>query len=204
MNSFLEERDTPDYDSLMSLAEQIVIRLPGCDDEMVRKAISSVYRDYVKRACIFKTRRVITASHDVAEYHVCPRMVDCDVDCIVGVYINDIPLRRDRCRAEGDRIWLSPIYLPSVGKTVDMAVDCLEVPRMGTERAPSMFVRRHGDAIVSGVLWRLMAMSGKPWSDGQQAAMEAVEYENALTEQRMRYHGDGVGGANYFKRGLIL
>lgn len=201
MNSFLEERDIVEYDSLMSLADLIVIRLPGCDDELVRKYISLTYRDFAKRSCILRTRRTIELEHDKCDYHVCPMIAGCDVDCVVRVFWHGFPIEYAQ---EMDCIRINTHRLPRKDEKWTIEVECIEVPRLGEERAPAMVIRKYGDAIVSGALMQLMRMTGKAWSDPQQAALEAVNYENALTENRMRHYGNGCGGANYFKKGLVL
>jgi hypothetical protein len=204
MNSFNEERDTAEYDSLMSLADLIVIRLPGCDDELIRKFISLTYRDFVKRSCVLKSEQTIELENGRISYHLCSQIIGCDVDCIVGVSINGYKISAAEYAHVNDSINVNPRLLPNKGEKREMVVECLEVPRLGEERAPSWFIRKYGDAIVSGVLMNLMRMSGKAWSDPQQAAVEAIAYENALTENRMRYYGNDCGDANYFKGGLVL
>lgn len=204
MNSFNEERDTAEYDSLMSLADLIVIRLPGCDDELIRKFIPLTYRDFVKRSCVLKSKQTIELENGRISYHLCPQILGCDVDCIVCVSINYYKLCASEYAHVNDSINVNSRILPNKGEKQVMVVDCLEVPRLGEEIAPSWFIRKYGDAIVSGVLMNLMRMSGKAWSDPQQAAVEAIAYENALTENRMRYYGNDSGDANYFKRGLVL
>lgn len=204
MNSFMEERETVDYDSLMSLADLIVFRLPGCDDEMIRKFISFTYRDFVKRSCALRTKRTIDLEDGEYVYHLCPMIIGCDVDCVIGVYLNGHRLCESEYAQVNGGISINPRHLPRNGEKVQVEVECLEIPRLGEERAPYWFVRKYGDAIVSGVLMNLMRMAGKAWSDPQQASVEAVAYENALTECRMRYYGNECGGVNYFKKGLIL
>ena len=204
MNSFMDERETIDYDSLMSLADFIVIRLPGCDNEMIRKYISIIYRDFVKRSYTLKSKQTIELKNGKTSYHLCPQILGCNVDWIVGVGINSYKLCASEYAHVNDSININPRHLPRKGEKREIVVECLEVPRLGEERAPSWFIRKYGDAIVSGVLMNLMRMSGKAWSDPQQAAVEAIAYENALTENRMHYYGNDCGNANYFKRGLVL
>lgn len=203
MNSFNEERETAEYDSLMSLADLIVIRLPGCDDELIRKFISITYRDFVKRSCVLKSEQTIELENGRTSYHLCPQILGCDIDCVVDARINGYSFKGYYTSAL-NHIEIKPRMLPNKGEKREMVVECLEVPRLGEERVPSWVVRKYGDAIVSGVLMNLMRMSGKAWSDPQQAAVEAIAYENALTENRMRYYGNDCGDANYFKRGLVL
>lgn len=204
MNSFTEERDTVEYDSLMSLANLIVIRLPGCDDEMVRKFLSQVYRDFVNRSCVLKTRRTVDLQNEQTIYHLCPKTSGCIIDCITKVFLNGFELSPSEYYQDKDSIVIHHRHCPRKGEHRTMEVECLELPRLGEENAPSWFIRKYGDAIVSGVLMQLMRMTGRAWSDPQQAALETVAYENALTEARMRHYGNATGGANYFKRGNLL
>jgi hypothetical protein len=55
-----------------------------------------------------------------------------------------------------------------------------------SEKLPKEFLQKHGDAICSGVLSRMFAMTGKPGTDVQQAADERVRYDNFKSEERMR------------------
>jgi hypothetical protein len=64
----------------------------------------------------------------------------------------------------------------------------VEVPKMGAERASREFISRYGEYIVSGTLMRLMRMTGKAWSDPQQAQDEAINYENGLNKARLAYY----------------
>ena len=62
----------------------------------------------------------------------------------------------------------------------------MEIPHIGEERAPKAFLQRYGDAIIDGALARLFSMSGKAWTDAEQARQHAVAYSNALSEARLR------------------
>lgn len=46
-NSFQTEWEEPELDSLSDLAENLVYRLPGCDDTLVRKTLQEVAREFV-------------------------------------------------------------------------------------------------------------------------------------------------------------
>jgi hypothetical protein len=65
-------------------------------------------------------------------------------------------------------------------------VEAVEIPSLNEERAPKAFLRRYGDAIVDGALARLFSMSGRPWSDPEQARQRGLSYSNALSEARQR------------------
>lgn len=206
-SGFNEEADRPDYDNLAALAENIVYRVPGCTDLMVRKTIAETYRDFCKRTCVIRTRRRIDLVHGENDY----RLVSspgCIVDCVADVHVGGRKVEFDGYAfCGGDTIHLEDRLLPPEGESAYMEVTCVEVPRIGSEQAPRLFIERYGDAIVSGALYRLMSMSGRAWSDPQQAAIEARLYENALTEHRTRYHSGGnlsTGSANFISGGTIL
>lgn len=206
---FHEESTTPEYGNLAALAEDLIYRLPGCDDLMVRKTIRDVYRDFCKRTCVLRTKQnveVVSGETDYAIHAVHPF---CSIDTVTDVVLNGRKLDvegYDFCG--GDFLRLDGRFLPDEKEDpYTLEVTCIEIPNIGSEYATHHFINRYGDAIVSGVLMRLMAMSGKAWSDDAQAAMNARLYENALTENRVKYHAGGnlsAGELNFIKKGTIL
>ena len=208
-NSFQDEHGTPEYDTLAAFAGEIVYRLPECDDLTVRKTLQSVYRDFCRKTCALRTDRCIALEHGVRAYPLPAMTADCAVDCIVGaVFENGMEAGGGGYRADGcGAVVFAPWLLPGEGETRRVMVTCVEVPRVGSERVPRWFLDRHCDALASGALARLLAMSGRTWSDPSMAFDEARRYEYALTEARARHHtGDGLsaGKLNYFKKGLIV
>lgn len=208
MSSFNEEAEAPEFDNLASVAENLVFRLPGCDDVMIRKTIAETYRDFCRRTCVLKSRRRIELSHGERRYPLCPRGDGFIVDCVIGVTFDN---GRELCEREyslcENCISFPDRVLPSCHRRVAVEVEFVEIPALGSERIPRGFLGRYGDAIASGVLMRLMAMTGKAWSDPAQAAQEARLYENALTECRMRHNGGGQlspGKFNFIKKGLVI
>jgi len=207
-NSFHEERETPEYGNLAAIADDIMIRLPGCTDEMVRRSIASVYRDFCKRSCCIKTRRTLVFAAGERKKSISPKTGDCIVDCVVSVRMSGHELSAENMwRFDNFSIVLEDRMVPVDGSVVVLDVECVEIPRLGSEIAPSWLIQRFGDAIASGVLARLMAMTGKAWSDAQQAAIEMRAYENALTETRSRSMDGGnlsAGKLNYIGKVKIL
>ena len=58
-NSFQQEQERPEFATISELAENIVFRLPGCDDVMIRKTIQEVYREFCRETkCLTAERRV--------------------------------------------------------------------------------------------------------------------------------------------------
>lgn len=192
VNSFQNEQETPRYESIAELAENVVYRVPGCDDLMVRKTLQAVYRDFCLRSCALRTERRFKCDSRIIP--IAALTPDCDVETIASVRLHGRVLEAGRhyrttsCHIELGRMF-SYIDEDGVDKTF-VTVEQVEVPRMGSERAPRDFISRYGDAIVSGTLMRLMQMTGKAWSDPQQAQNEAINYENFLTKARFAYYQD--------------
>ena len=206
-NSFETEWETLEYETLSSLAENLVFRLPGCTDVMIRKTIASVYRDFCKRTCCFTTRQKITLENGVREYPLYAIISDCIVDCVVGVKVHDVPLDKEMYFFRSEAMFVSDRELPDEGCAAEMEVECVEIPKVGCEHAPSAFIQRYGDAIESGVMAKLCMMSGRAWSDANVAAQEIRAYENALTSARARQIGGGnlsSGGLNYLGGGYLV
>lgn len=206
-SAFHEELEEPDADNLAALAEDVVYRVPGCDDRMVRKAIRAAYRDFCRRSCALIGASVVSVSREgCCAAPLRAAHIGCVVDCAVRAEARGRELRADEWGFLGGVLRVSPRLLPEEGE-LEVCVTCVEMPRIGSERASPSFLQRHGDAVVSGALARLLSMTGRAWSDPQQAAQEATAYENAVSEARARYMGGGGqsgGGLNYMKGGMVL
>lgn len=216
-NSFNKEQTKPEFEALADLAEDLVYRLPGCDDVMVRKTLQNVYRDFARQSCVFKTvRRAHIVGHESC---FGPTISDMYVDSVVDVRIGNrklvygheyeivgnskivfrgLPNFDVGCGDEGLRFIVDGAELPPHFKkevVPDVEITCVEVPKNGSESVPSWFFDKYSEAIVSGVLFRLMSMTNKPWSDPAQAMIEKVTYESAMNEARARYAGGSQFGS---------
>lgn len=215
-NSFQEEREAPEFETVSELAENLVYRLPGCTDLMVRKAIQDVYREFCRETKCLTAERVIDLEPDRRDYPLFP-MFGGVIEGVRSVAVGPNLLRLGvDYQAHGERpvvVVLSPCWLPPKGVAAEedaadgmrmpwsiaersgtvppvearrMRVVQEEVPSIGSEKAPPGFVASHGEAICSGVMARLCSMTGRAWTDAQVAAQEMVRYENAKSEARMR------------------
>lgn len=199
MSSFDAEWEMPEFDSVPSLAQNMVYLLRDCDDTLIRKTLQEAYHDFCARSAALRTWRKVEIADGETNYLVAP-ILSADIDCITQVLrYGRFPLRQGRdWRTIGD----SPavIHLPFLrgrrfaadAELVEdvppdfVMVEAVEVPRMSEERAPQAFLRRYGDAIIDGALVRLFSMANRPWSDGEQARQHGIAYSNALSEARQR------------------
>lgn len=197
-NSFQNELESPDLASVSELAENIVYRLPGCSDLMVRKTIRDVFCEFCRETKCLTFERVIELEDGLKHYHAFP-MFSGIVTEILSVRMGGRLLKRgfdyvaldDGCvRLSDANVWEAPSRnepsAESYDKPPKMIVKAVEIPRMESEKAPRWFIERHGDAIVNGVLARLMSMTGRAWTDPAKASEARIIYENFKSEVRMR------------------
>lgn len=218
-NPFQQEQERPELETISELAENLVLRLPRCEDVMIRKAIQDVYREFCRETKCLTSECMIEIESGCAEYPLFPMFGGVVTD-VRAVAIGPQPLKRgidySTRGAHPVVLMLSPrwidgpstppppggmvIPVPTPGETPSVPpseahihemprrlhVIQEEVPSLNSEKAPRGFIERHGEAICSGVMFRLCSMSGRSWSDANVAALERVNYENAKSEERMR------------------
>lgn len=193
-NSFDNEIETPEMEALANLAENLVYRLPGIADVMVRKTIQEVYRDFCRRSCCLHGRRRLTYGHDCGGKVVFAPLYGGSVDFVTDVRINHHLLYDTDFTNRGGVVHLPRRFIPNHHDIYEIDALVVEVPNLNTEDVPTWFVQRHGDAVCSGVLAKLMLMTGKAWSDAAQAQNERIAYENAVIETRTRYYANNDSG----------
>ena len=204
------EQEQVEYGSLASLSEDLVYRLPGCSDLMVRKTLQEVYRDFCSRSwCLsftdvdefpkdgaYDIRRRIGALSHVAEVSVGRHVLEQGRDWTLSRSPAPVVFIANR---HGHIVHQTHPRHPELDDPCRMhdrhaerervRVKWVEVPGMGCERCPGWFLERHGDAICHGVLAKLMSMTGRAWSDQAQASSELVQYENAVNFAKAEYYG---------------
>lgn len=218
-NTFQREQERPEVETVAELAENLVYRLPGCTDLMIRKTIQEVYREFCRETKCLTSERMVEVEPGCAEYPLFPAFGGV-VDNVRAVLDGPRRLKRGpdyvTRGARPTVLVLSPRWVPGLppppppdgmavpvstpGETpsvplAEAHVHCEprrllvvqeEIPGLNSEKAPRGFVERHGEAICSGVMFRLCSMTGRAWSDANVAALERVNYENAKSEERMR------------------
>ncbi len=198
-NSFMEERETPEYATIAELAANLVYRLPGCDNETVRRALREAYVEFCRLANALVTVREIPLEVGETDYPVVNMVPDCRVENIRAVRIGHHILRENFD------------YIPTIGippsihvraslvpereddKRV-LVVHCLEMPNSGHVRVPRWFVRMYGDGICAGALARLYSVSSAAWADQMQARIELGRFEGYVTNARIASMSTGPFG----------
>ena len=100
-NSFENEWDAPEFDSVPALAENAVYLLPGCDDTVLRKILQETYRDFCKRSAALRTWRRIPLKDGTEYYPVFP-VLSSEIDCVTQVRWPHGGEMTRRWRVEGD------------------------------------------------------------------------------------------------------
>lgn len=180
-NSFQNELEKPELVMISELAQNIVYRVPGCADVMIRNFIRDVYREFCQET------KCLTAEHRIMTFDKAVGVVAAfggRIDAVRDVRLNGRALKNKRdYDFDGGCIYL--FNLGYFSEKPMLSFKTVEVPRMNEEKTPYWFLEKHGSAIVSGVLSRLFSMQGRPWSDPQQAIDERTRYENFKSETRM-------------------
>lgn len=190
-NSFQTEWETPEFATIAELGANLVYQLPGCDDTTVRFALREAYAEFCRLSNALVTTRRIQLNFSDAVYPIANVTPDCRVECVRKVSIPG--WRRLREGAEYQVLrGISPLLsinwslLPAKGsEECFVDVECLEMPKSGSERVPRWFIRKHGDAICAGALVRLFSMTGKGWSDPAQARIELGKWEGYVANARL-------------------
>lgn len=208
----LDENATPvAVRDLGSLADDMVYRLPGCDDVMVRKTLQAACREFCEKTAALRFRIPVPFEPGRRAYPVVAPF-DCHVKAVRDMrffheWTETTALGNEverRVLLPADRKWrVDPgpvvVFAGAIAEE-DLAsrtgfvaeVDC--VPGLNCEDLPEPFLDRHGAAIVSGALARLFAMQNRPWSDPAQAAGEKLAFERAANEAA--YFALGPRGAD--------
>lgn len=217
-NSFQQEQDPPEFEKVSELAENLVYRLPGCTDLMIRKAIRDVFREFCRETKCLTAERFVEIERGRLDYP----LASVFGGVVTGVRAVAVGAQRLKSGIDyatyGARppvLHLSPRWVPPRDAPAappqeahlndgPRAVRVIqeEVPSLESEHAPNGFVAAHGEAICSGVLARLCSMTGRPWSDPQVAALERVSYENAKSELRMRH--ETPPGGRFVDTSMVL
>lgn len=191
MNSFETEWESPEFESVASLAENMIYLLPGCDDAMVRLTLQEAYRGFCRDSGVLRTWRKLEVDADGKHAGPVAPVLSGEIDCVTEVLVDGVvPHKARGWKAVGD----PPLIVLPVpagvtepdGENIKLLVETVEIPHMREERAPKPFLRRYGDAIKAGALFRLYTMAGRPWSDAEQARQRGIEYSNAVSEARQR------------------
>lgn len=188
------------------LAEQMVYRLNGCSDLMISKTLQVAFSDFSKATCCFVSFQDAETEEGELDYPISPTIPGMQIDAISEVKLDGRVLENPRhfttCFVGGTPVIhlkpraLSGFYPAEMlerrpelrGRPYQaqkLRVRCIEIPRMGSENAPRWFLNKYGEAVVALAMFRLLGMSGKPWSDPVQAQAELVRYENAATNARL-------------------
>ena len=84
MNFFETEWERPEFDSVPSLAQNMVYLLRDCDDFLVRKMLQETYRDFCKRSAALRTWRRVEVERDMGAWPVAP-ILSGEIDCVTQV-----------------------------------------------------------------------------------------------------------------------
>lgn len=190
-NPFDIEQERPECDTIAQLAHNIVYRVPGCSDMMVRQTLVEAYAEFCDLTNALTTDRSIALEAGRGSYPVVYMIPDCRIQYVKSVRVRGKLLTPERdyhiLPGVTPGIMLDERLLPAEGEELAMLVTCIEMPKTGSEQAPQWFIRKHGSAIAAGALARLFGMTGRPWADATQMRLELARWERGLSNARLGY-----------------
>ena len=196
----LTERNPEREDaSVLSFAEELVYRLPGCPDITVRKALMDCWRQFADKTSCWKERPLIPLAAGGDTYAV-PTMFGAAVKSLEGLAfckLDDNGVRRgyrrmslfDAWHDQGGMLMIRLADVPS--ETSVAAYPYIEarvvlLPNRKSESAPQWVLDIYGPALAAGALYRLASQTNKPWGNAELAAQSFVEWNNALNRAAIR------------------
>ena len=203
VNSFQEERETPEYATIAELADNVVYRIPSCDNETVRRMLRDSYSEFCRLANALVTEQTIPLEVGETDYPVVNMTPDCRVECVRAVFLNRHKLREGMDYRVGagvpPMLAVNAIHLPArAADERELVVSCLEMPNHGSEKAPRWFIRKYGEAIVAGALVKLFSMGNCSWADQTQARLELGKWEGYVASARLgSMNGSPFGNGNF-------
>ena len=187
-SSFHEPWEVPEMADVAALAENVVYRLPGVADVMVRKMLQVAYADFARLSCCFVSWQDICTKECETQYLVGAMIPGMHVSSVSEVRIDGRKLEYGRDYLI-TQLGINPlVVLRANAMSADpriLSVRAVEHPHYNSERAPRWFIEKYGEAVVAGTLAKLCGMKGRPWIDDETARQEFVRYENFCTTARV-------------------
>ena len=185
---------------LQTLAEECVYMLPGCSELMLRKELQLTFRKFCQNtgALIVKDSGKVT--YESADLPLCK--ADGEFYIFIGAKLDDSECTTDDVTLvkEDGIVTVTFDNVPEdyeddgvTLKEHDAEVTYSYIPAIGSENAPLWFIKKWGDAIVAGTLFRLLAMPNKPWTDPETARLKALDYQNAMNNATIERLTGGTG-----------
>ena len=205
---------------LKSLVGDVVYRVQGCSDLMVRKMLQEAWRDFAERTGIMKYTFSATLASATYRYALSDASTD-DETCVGSIECawmkksGEAPRRLFEARDIVLDTKSSPqaivlTKLPTITGTdaitnYTVVAQLRMLPKRGSENIPTGILERHGGAIVHGALARMFAMANQAWSDTAQAQIESALYDKACEDaSENTVFGDHVGNGRFTMTGAGL
>lgn len=176
--------------TLTNLMENMIYRLPGCTELMIRKELQHTLIEFCEITGSLVLRIPIDYKEGANSYLVSTPSVNYTIRQINSFSTTWGNYKRSTDFAiykESDKYYVSFNVKPNSNDLLEnmrpqYVLECVCVPTINAENVPEDFLKRFSSALVSGTMARLMSMSGKAWSDVSQAAIKNIEYQNALND----------------------
>lgn len=177
--------------SLRDLLDDVVYRLPGCSDLMVRKTLAAVWHDFAVRTEAMRFSVHIDIAEGERRYFI-PVPAAASLIRVRWAafspkdarWTSPVPLRHYSVSGGANPFieLARPVGRDLVALYSDIFCEASFAPLRNTEDVPQGLLDKYGAAIADGAVYRLCTMSDKPWTNAGIAQQCLVSYENAVNE----------------------
>lgn len=196
-NPITAQAEALNVEGLNSLMEECIYQLPGCSDLMLRKELQKTLRDFCQRVGNLTQTDQGTVTHTEPELTLCREEFEVYlfIEATLDTRAASVKIKRE-CGCVTVKFSLSDDDNDLDGNPNEhtAAVKYSWIPRIGSEAVPLCYATKWAPAIISGTLFRLMAMTKKPWSDVEMAKVHAFEYQKHLNNATINKLTNGVSG----------
>lgn len=176
--------------TLTNLMENMIYRLPGCTELMIRKELQHTLIEFCEITGALVLRIPINYKEGTNSYLVTTPSVNYvirQVNSYSTTWGNTKNSTDFAIYKELDKYYVSFNVKPNANDLLEnthpqYVVECVCVPTINAENVPEEFLKRFSSALIAGTMARLMSMSGKAWSDIAHANIRNIEYQNALND----------------------
>lgn len=199
--------------SLFTLAEEMILQLPGASDLAVRKALQRACRKFCQDTAIFRQRIEIPVEEHVYSYLVVPNMsaqithVD-KARLVAGGSWRRLPIVDKHVYQDNDGQYWLVLDKWLVDSTLEedeeakISVQVTLIPDIGSEELPCGFVDKWGQAIIAGAMIQLCGTPGVAWSNPGLAQQNMSIYHDWVTDAAMERMG-GINGKGLTSRSAL-
>lgn len=176
--------------AITDLKNRVMPELPGCPAGYIEQVLKDVMRDFCVQTECWTEEISQTLTEDETDYTLTPTATDADIMRIAWVKIKstatdvvDDLYEQDTAhyKFDGvDALTLATSATPTATVATGLVTKVVLAPKINSATWAAGLMNRWADAIVAGVLAKLMANKKESWGDPERAKDERNTYWNKI------------------------